>query len=230
MRLTPAFSLQRNAGARPISHVRLSSPAPPPACTLKSADLLSACSLRPPSSSRERSGPCHPVVGAAPAPGWTSSAALPPPALRTDTASSSASAGWVASGTKKRRARRASGTDSGHVGTEDASRGMSSDFSSDGGTAAPPEDAVPPEEAAGASISSSSPDASVNRLRLDASPAVLLAGSIARHSQLYLLSRELLRTLHAGHFPSRRAITGCRHCSDGAVLLLCSGTVATCHC
>ena len=162
--------------ARPISNVRQSSLAPPPACALESADFrLSAYSARPPDSSRERAGPCRPESGTAPAPGEPTSATLPPPALWTDTTSSSTPAGWGASGTEV-RTRRASGSDGGHVGTEDTPRGVSS-FSSDGGTAAALEDAAPPESAAGASISCSSPDASVIRLRVDASPAALPTGS-----------------------------------------------------
>ncbi len=163
--------------ARPISNVRQSSLAPPPACALESADFrLSAYSARPPDSSRERAGPCRPEGGSAPAPGEPTTAALPPPAQRTDTTSSSTPAGWGASGTEV-RTRRASGSDGGHVGTEDTPRGVSSSLSSDGGAAAAPEDAAPPESAAGASISCSSPDASVIRLRVDASPAALPAGS-----------------------------------------------------
>ncbi len=209
--------------ARPMSNVRQSSLAPPPACALESADFrLSAYSARPPDSSRERTGPGRPAIGSAPAPGRPTSSSTP--------------AGWGASGTSKRTLR-ASGSDGGHVGTEDTPRGVSS-FSSDGGTAAALEEAAPPVPAAGASISLSSPDASVIRLRVDASPAAFPAGSrtalaalplkagarrlpkarccasIARHSpgiKVCEPSNGLLRTLHASHFHVIGAINGYRH-------------------
>ena len=196
--------------ARPMSNVRQSSLAPPPAWAPESADFfLSAYSLRPPVSSRERPDPDRPARGSAPAPGEPTSAMLLP-ALRTDTASSSAPTGWGASGTEERRASRDSGAGGGHVGTEETP-GVSTS-SSDGGAAAalPPPRGSPRELlAAGASISDSSPDALVSRLRLDASPAALPAGSLTDARPLNAGARRL---------PNARCCTSIARHSPGTKL------------